>query len=197
MTRAQQRAYADMAAPSPVLFLLLLAATAAGTGCGDDDEERRPVFRTGVTPTVTVSGLDEPRLQQICDSLDVYVDAEISFDSLAYIACLPPAIVIGGDATGCRRELAECMAAFPEPITIQAQLQDTRVCFADLQACNATVSALERCVNVNLDLALQVLDWSCDGAAQDDLQRAAVRAMDTASVCAQIDASCQQFVELL
>jgi hypothetical protein len=59
------------------------------------------------------------------------------------------------------------------------------------------VSALERCVNVNLDLAYQILDWSCDGAAENDLQQAAARAMDTASVCADIDASCQRFVELM
>lgn len=198
-----------MAGPSPHRLQRFQACTLApfcafalaalSASCGDDDEgvNRRPVFRTGVTPTVTVSGLDDPRLRQICESFDVYVDAEISFDSIAYIACLPPAIVIGGNPDGCKRELATCMAAFPEPIAIEAQLQDTRVCFADLEACNATVSALERCVNINLDLAFQVLDWSCDGAGQDDLQREAARAMDTASVCAQIDASCQRFVELI
>lgn len=180
-----------------VLGSALALAAVLTAGCGDDDEER-PVFRTGVTPTVTVSGLDEPELRRVCESLDVYVDAEISFDSLAYIACLPGAIVASPTPEGCKRELAECMAVFPEPIKIQAQLQDARVCFADLQSCNATVSALERCANVRLDLAFQILDsWSCDGAAQDDVQRAAARALDTVSVCAEIDAGCQRFVELI
>ena len=175
---------------------LVLGALA---GCGDDDEVRqRPVFRTGVSPTVTVSDLDDRDLRRVCESLDVYVDAELSFDSLAYIACLPLAIVTAGTPDGCERELSECMAAFPEPIAIQAQLQDARVCFADLQSCNATVSALEQCANVNLDLAFDILDrWSCDGAAQDDVQRAAAAALDTVSVCAKIDAGCQNFVELM
>jgi hypothetical protein len=156
------------------------------------------VFTTGVGPTVTVSGLDEPQLQRICESLDVYVDAEISFDSIAYIACLPPAIVLGGNPQGCMSELDRCMAAFPEPIAIQAQLQDTTVCFADLRACRATVAALERCANVKLDLDLQILDsWSCAGAAESELQRAAANAMDTISACAEIDASCQNFIDLM
>jgi hypothetical protein len=183
---------------SVLALAALFAAGCLAAGCGDDDEGERPMFRTGVTPTVTVSGLDDPELRRVCESLDVYVDAEISFDSLAYIACLPAAIVASPTPEGCKRELAECMALFPEPIKIQAQLQDARVCFADLQSCNATVSALERCANVRLDLAFQILDsWSCDGAAQDEVQRAAVRALDTVSVCAEIDAGCQRFVELI
>jgi hypothetical protein len=194
MKTSQQASF--RVSPCALLALFMPFAGLAGA-CGDDDEEGRPAYVTGVSPTVTISDLDEPRLQQICESLDVYVDAEISFDSLAYIACLPPAIVLGGNAEGCKSELSRCMAAFPEPISIQAQLQDTRVCFADLRSCRATVSALERCVNVNLDLAYQILDWSCDGAAENDLQQAAARAMDTASVCADIDASCQRFVELM
>jgi len=180
------------------LCALLVPCAALGAACGDDDGEGRPAYRTGVGPTVTVSGLDEPELQRICESLDVYVDAEISFDSLAYIACLPPAIVLGGSPQGCKDDLARCMTAFPEPIAIQAQLQDTRVCFADLRQCRATVTALERCVNVKLDVAFQILDnWSCDGAANEDLQRQAARAMDTVSACADIGASCQNFVELM
>ncbi|HMI93618.1 MAG TPA: hypothetical protein VK509_19730 [Polyangiales bacterium] len=178
---------------------LLAACAVLAAACGDDDEEgQRRRYTTGVGPTVTVSVLDEPQLQRICESLDVYVDAELSFESLSYIACLPTAIVLGGSSQGCKTELARCMTTFPEPIAIQAQLQDTDVCFADLRQCRATVSALERCVNVNLDLAFQILDnWSCDGAASEDLQRQAARVMNTASVCADIDASCQNFVELM
>ena len=183
-----------------VLVLVGLVLGVLG-GCGDDDEgevRRRPVFTTGVTPTVTVSGLDDRDLRRVCESLDVYVDAEISFDSLAYVACLPLAIVTAGTPEGCKRELAECMAAFPEPVTIQAQLQDANVCFADLQSCNATVSDLESCLNVNLDLAVEILDqWTCDGAAQEDMQRAAKTALDTVSVCAKIDAGCQNFVDVI
>jgi hypothetical protein len=183
--------------PEPIeigIGLAVLCAALLG-GCGDDDDGR-PVYRTGIsTPSVTVSGLDDTQLRRVCESLDVYVDAEISFDSIAYIACLPPAIVLGGgNEAGCKQQLSQCMSAFPEPIEIEAQVKDTNVCFADLRACQATVDALEGCVNVNLDLAFEILDsWSCSRAGDQDLQRAAARAMDTASACAQIDAACQRF----
>jgi hypothetical protein len=172
------------------------SCAAMASGCGDDDGQTRPAYTAGVsTPTVTVSGLDDTELQRVCESLDVYVDAEISFDSIAYIACLPQAIVLGGGTkAGCESQLSQCMSVFPEPITIKAKLEDQNVCFSNLRACNATVSALERCVNVNLGVAFDVLDnWSCSRAGEEDLQRAAARAMDTATACAQIDAACQDF----
>jgi hypothetical protein len=175
---------------------LVVVSAALGTACGDDDSQQRPAYSSGIsTPTVTVSGLDDTQLKRVCESLDVYVDAEISFTSVAYIACLPPAIVLGGGTkAGCESQLSQCMSAFPAPIKIEAKFKDENVCFADLRACQATVSALDRCVNVNLGLAFDILDnWSCDGAGDEDLQRAAARAMDTASACAQIDASCQHF----
>jgi hypothetical protein len=178
-----------------VIGLCALGA-ALGSGCGDDDSQTRPVYVTGVNmPTVTVSGLDDTQLQRVCESLDVYVDTQIGFTSIAYIACLPPAIVLGGGTkAGCESQLSQCMGNFPAPIKIEAKLTDQNVCFANLRACNATVSALEGCADVNLGVAYDILNnWSCDGAADQDLQRAAARAMDTASVCAKIDAGCQDF----
>ena len=164
--------------------------------CGDDDDgNARAPYVSGVTGTVMVSGLDENDLNRICTSLDAYVETEINFDQVAYVSCLPAAIVLGGTQKGCNEQLDSCMALFPKPITVEAQLRDQEVCFSDLRRCQATVSSLEGCLNVNLDLAFQILDsWSCNRAGEQDLQKAAARAMNTASACADIDASCNDFV---
>jgi hypothetical protein len=169
--------------------------------CSDDDETR-PRYTSGVVDnSVTTGGgvgrLGDPDLERICRSLDAYVETHISFDAIAYIACLPAAIVFGGDRAGCERQLDECMALFPEPITVRARLDNTQVCYESLRRCDASVSALEGCINVNLDLAFQIIDnWSCSGVGDRDLRAEAARAMDTASVCADLSAACNDFATL-
>jgi hypothetical protein len=181
--------------PPRILTTCLLVLFAFGC---DDDDEGRPPYRSGVTVgadggVITVSDLPEPDLDRICQSYDVYVDTNISFDAIAYIACLPQAIVLsGGDSAECQRRLDACTDRFPEPIAIRAQVRDREVCYSTLRECRASVAEFEGCVNVNLDLALDILDnWTCGGAA--DLQEDADRAMDTVSACAEIDAACSDF----
>jgi hypothetical protein len=171
------------------LFVLSLSA------CGDDDDEGRPVFRAGldVPGGTVVADLPERDLDRICQSYDAYVDTNISFEAIAYIACLPQAIVLsGGNSERCEQRLADCTALAPDPITVQAQVRDRDVCYSTLRECSASVVAFEGCVNVNLDLALDILDnWTCGGA--DDLRDRAQDAMDTVSVCADLDAACADF----
>ncbi len=179
---------------SLVLFALLCLTSAC-----DDDDDGRPRYRTEVTvgTTTPVSSLGNPDLERICRSFDAYVDAHVSFDQIAYIACLPAAIVLGGDEQGCEQQLDSCMELFPEPIAVQAELRDTEVCYSSLSACRASVSDLETCINVNLDLALEIADsWTCSGAGDDDLRARAAEARDTANVCADIDAACNNFARL-
>jgi hypothetical protein len=164
-------------------------------GCGDDDDARAP-YQSGITVSAPVATLDTRQLQQICSSFDAYVDTNIGFDQIAYIACLPAAIVLGGTKEGCAQQLDACMAAFPQPVGVQAHVHDPDVCFANLQQCQASVSALENCVNVNLDVAFDVLGWTCSRAGDADLQKAAARAMNTAQVCGHVDAACNQFATL-
>jgi hypothetical protein len=85
------------------------------------------------------------------------------------------------------------MDLFPEPIMIQAQLQDESICFSDLDQCNATVASLETCVNVHLDSIWDILGWSCAGASSSSNRQAAQRAMDTLNVCADLNAACNNF----
>jgi hypothetical protein len=175
-------------------LLLVLGATAA---CGDDDDEGRPRYRIDIdAPTGSeVSDLPERDLDRICESFDVYVDTNISFDAIAYIACLPQAIVLSlGDPDSCQQQLESCTDRFPKPVEVEAQVRNRTVCYSTLRECRASVTALEGCVNVNLDLALDILDnWTCRGAADDDLRDRAERAMDTVSVCADLDAACTRF----
>lgn len=179
------------------LFLSsLIALSSLAAACGDDDDEGRPRYRSGVqgSSTIDVADLDDDDLDRICESLDVYIDTNIDFSAIAYIACLPPAIVFsGGNAANCERRLDECTKEFPEPIAIQARVRNREVCYSNLQSCRASVADLEGCVNLNLDLALDILDWSCSGSADEDLRERAARAMDTASICADIDSACRRF----
>jgi hypothetical protein len=178
---------------------LCCALVLSALGCGDDDEgSSRPRYASGVNDTnAGVSTLDTSDQRRICESLDAYVQTNISFDEVAYIACLPAAIVLGGSPEGCEQQLDDCMALFPEPIEIEARLQDQQVCSNSLVQCEASVAQLEGCINLNLDLALDIIDnWSCNGAADQDQREAAARAMDTATVCADIDAACNRFASL-
>jgi hypothetical protein len=174
---------------------LLLALSAVA--CGDDDGEGRPRYRVDVDVpnTRNVSDLDDDDLDRICESYDVYVDTNVTFDSIAYIACLPVAIVTSaGDQDDCQRALDSCTDAFPKPIDIQAQVRNREVCYSTLRDCRASVTEFEGCVNVSLDLALDILDnWTCGSAADKEVRDRALRAMDTVSVCADLDAACSQF----
>jgi hypothetical protein len=164
--------------------------------CGSDNSTP-PRYVTGVTASGPVASLDNGQLQQICSSFDAYVNTNIGFDQIAYIACLPPAIVLGGGTAGCKQQLASCMAAFPPPVSVQAQVHDPQVCFQNLQECQASVSALENCVNVNFKTALDILDnWSCSSVNDANVQKAAAHAMDTVNVCGQADAACNRFATL-
>jgi hypothetical protein len=165
----------------------------------DDDDETRPRYRAniGVDTNIEVSSLDDRELERICRSLDVYVDTHVSFDQIAYLACLPPAIVFGGSERGCEERLDSCMELFPEPIAVQAQLRDAEVCYSSLVGCRASVSDLESCINVNLDLALDIADnWSCSAAGDDDARSQVAEAMDTVDVCADLDQACNDFANL-
>ena len=180
--------------PSRTMTLVALLCLS----CGDDDGER-PRYRADVESDLSspVSALPERELERICRSFDAYVDTHVSFDEIAYIACLPAAIVLGGSEQGCEQRLDECMALFPEPVAIRARLRETEVCYASLAGCRASVDELEGCINLNLDLALDIVSsWSCSGVRDERLRTRAERAMDTATVCADIDAACRDFASL-
>ncbi|MGD8863610.1 MAG: hypothetical protein PVI30_26585 [Myxococcales bacterium] len=183
-----------------ILRLTIALVLFYAMACGDD-EAQRPAYRADVPENVSrdtqpVSTLDDAQLERVCRSYDAYVQTWVSFESIAYIACLPPAIVLGGSPQGCEQRLDECMALFPEPIELDVQAQVGQVCVDRLGQCDASIAELEGCVNVNLDLALDIVDnWSCRGV-DDDRRAEAARAMDTVAVCAEVDDPCAEAVAI-
>lgn len=175
--------------------------------CAEADEGR-PSFQIEVsddgsdtaanngTNDTRVSTLSDQDLRNVCASYSAFVDAEISFDTIAYASCLPLAIVLGGNRNGCEQRLNDCMAGFPQPISIRTQIQNDGVCLDSLRACNGTVAQLESCVNVNLGLVWDILDrFSCREINENSTQEAQT-VMNTASVCADLDARCTRFTDV-
>jgi hypothetical protein len=176
----------------------MFALASIASACGDDDDGGRPRYQTGIqaSPSTGVSDLGDRDLDRICESLDAYVETNIDFGTIAYISCLPQALVLsGGNRADCERRLDACTELFPEPVVIRAQIRDREVCYSDLRSCRASVAELEGCVNVNLDLALDILDWSCSGAGDADLREQAAR-VDTVTACADLDAACSRFATI-
>lgn len=181
--------------------LLVLAAVAALSllACKDDDEEGVPIYISGVDvdndrPVADLSADDK---RQICGSFDGYVNATVGFDQVIYAACLPAAIVFGGSREGCERVLDDCMKNKPSPVTVRARIQNEATCFSYLDGCDLSVAELEGCVNLNFAWVLRILEnFSCAGASDDGARSRAEELMETARVCADANAACQDFVSV-
>lgn len=169
----------------------VLVLGALGAGCDDDE---RPRYSSGVDTEGPVSELDDDDLREICSSFDGYVNTYVDLDAVAYIACVPVAIVTSLNSESCEQNLHNCMALFPTPIQVSARAESDAVCFENLQQCEATVSQLEGCVNVNVDLALDIIDHLSCSRAADPNYREMVRPMaDLTSVCTDVNAACNDF----
>jgi hypothetical protein len=135
------------------------------SACDDDD---RPRYVSGVDADAPVSGLDDEDL--------------------------PFAIVTSFDDEGCRNVLRDCVNTFDFPVQVSARAQSDQVCFENLQQCEATVGELEGCVNVNVDLALNILDRLSCNRAGDPAYRSMVQPMaDLVNVCADVNDACNEF----
>lgn len=158
------------------------------------DESDREPYVSGVDQTAPVSTLNDEDLREICSTFDGYVNTYVDLDAVAYVACLPVAIVTSLDNETCESNLQNCMSLFPRPIQVSARAQSDEVCFENLKQCEATVEQLEGCVNVNVDLALNILDRLSCNRAGDPNYREMVRPMaDTVNVCADVNDACNQF----
>lgn len=176
-------------------FLILTAAVSSGS-CGDDDGDRR--YRSGLDDDdATVASLDENDREQICRTLDAHLEVTIQFDEIARLACLPGAILLGGSREGCEARLNDCVKNAPPPVRVRADATDERACFDSLADCNASVAALESCVNVSIDAALDFLERVSCTRYDDPTTQEMARAMETARGCAELSASCDDFGPLL
>lgn len=181
------------ASNSAVLFLLMLS------GCGDDEEGDRPRYRSNVTVSTdtNVGDLDADDRERVCASLNGFVDTQVDFGIVSYALCLPGAILFSGDQDDCEAELARCMDAAPEPITVAARFDNESVCLTGLATCDdVTVADLEGCVNLNLDFAYDILDRLSCGGLSDAERNDAQELMETVSVCADVNAACDDFADV-
>jgi len=177
------------------LWRLWLGFVAAGAlaGCAEGENDR-PDFTTGIdAQDQSVATLDEMQLEQVCESYDVYVETYVDFDTIAYVACLPAALVLSPTRELCESALERCMSVFPKPIRVSGTVRSQEVCAEDLQQCNATVAELESCVNVNLNDFLDVSGWSCDLIGDARAVDMARESMDSVRVCADLDDACSRF----
>lgn len=172
---------------------LALAAGGALTACAEGASDR-PAYTTGIdAQDQNVASLDDTQLEAVCESYDVYVETYVDFDTIAYVACLPPALVLSQTREQCEQALDTCMSVFPKPIQVSGMVRSQELCVEDLQQCNATVAELEGCVNVNLTDFIDVSDWSCDLIGDADAVAMARESMDTVRVCSDLDDACNRF----
>lgn len=168
-----------------------LVSASALVAC--DESEREP-YVSGVDQSAPVSTLNDDDLREICSTFDGYVNTYVDLDAVAYVACLPVSIVTSLDNETCESNLRNCMSLFPRPIQVSARAQSDQVCFENLKQCEATVGQLEGCVNVNVDLAVNILDRLSCNRANDPNYRAMVQPMaDLVNVCADVNDACNQF----
>ena len=165
-------------------------------GCGEDDASR-PRYDSGKSDETVVSMLDARQQAELCESLDAYVNTYVSLDAVAYLACLPLAIITTTTRETCNASLKDCMGLFPKPIEVSARAKSDALCFDTLDQCQATVAELEGCINVNIDIALRIFEqWSCDQVNDQDVRDMASNMAPNGGltrVCADIDAACNRF----
>jgi hypothetical protein len=175
-------------------FMIVTVSLAGLSACGQSDGGGPARYSSGVDPNKDVATLNATEAQQVCSSVNAYVNAQLDFDAIAYVACIPGAVWTTITVEACEKKLTDCMALFPKPIAVsgtvtgQAALPDLG-CLTSIAQCQTTVAQLEGCVDVSLDRALSVLDWSCDLAASSSTRMVAEPKPD-ARVCTDINAAC-------
>jgi hypothetical protein len=164
--------------------------------CGNDDQKRTAYVAPVQDKSAPVSSLSTQDKQQICQSYEAHVDANIGFDEVVYALCLPIALVGSTDEAGCKNILKTCTDR-PSSASINVNLGNSGACVSNLDACNVTVDQLQACVNVNLDFIYDLLNrLSCDRQGDQDVRNAAADAMGNTSVCANANAGCNNFVQI-
>ncbi|MDB4988179.1 MAG: hypothetical protein JWN04_3357 [Myxococcaceae bacterium] len=181
---------------APLVTGLAVSMSLAALGCGHDDNA--PLYSSGVDSTKRASTLSDADKNQFCRSLDQHVDVVIGFQEIARIVCLPLALLSASQAE-CEHKLDTCAAQPPSSITVNAQSTHDQACFNSLASCEANVSTLEGCVNVNVGLVRAVLETITCARFGDTSAASDARAvMDpTGSTCASSSSSCGQATTLL
>lgn len=180
-----------------IAFSVTVALLALG-GCASNTP--RPEYRSFdesemVDDTQRVSDLNRSQQEDICRSVNGYVDTYVGFDALTRLVCHPLAVVLSlGNRRNCEVAYQECVDGLMiSPITIQARVSDTEACADQLASCSGTVAQLDGCVDLRLDfLESLVENFSCAGDLSEEMRAQASEAMtsSTFSGCTAFQAAC-------
>ncbi len=170
--------------------LSLLVALAA---CGDDNSNS--VFSSGIKDTKQdANTLNDQDKRTFCATLDAHVRVTVGLDEVAYLACAPLALLTSTSREACDELLDSCARDAPKITLNREQRQEQ--CYDDLASCEADVSTLEGCVDINVKALREVIGRiSCarfgDSTVQKDIDQAR-----TAAGCTQVSNSCRDAVFL-
>jgi hypothetical protein len=171
--------------------------TVIAAGCSAEQGPAARRYSSGVSAGAQVSTLDDKQLEQICETYDVYVNTEVDLTQVAYIACMPVAVFTTLTPEDCQISLKNCMSLFPTPIKVSAKSDDKRLCAQTLKQCQAQVSDLEGCVNVNVSRALDVANiWSCDRVKDAAYREMAGKQSELVNVCSNVNDACNGFAAI-
>jgi len=188
---------------------LLLLAVACG-----NDKSGTPVYSSGVDAgaDASVSTLNTDQRQALCSSREAFVQTNVNLDVVVQAVCLTSALIVGGTPDDCQATFDRCVANNGSDVGFGLNVGVTFngpgsnnnvssvVCAQQLADCNASVSDLEGCVNVNTGIVYRILDTlSCRGAGQADTTNEAktLRSNMGAGVCSSVGTRCGGFGEPL
>jgi hypothetical protein len=165
---------------------------ALALGCGDDGSGS--VYSSGIDKTREADELDDKEKEQFCKTIETHVSVTVGLDEVARIACAPIALLTSTSRDACEELLDECARDAPKVSLARAEREQE--CFDSLSACEADISTLEGCVDVNVRALRTVIERiSCarfgDSTVQQDLDEAR-----TAAGCAMASGSCRDAVLL-
>jgi hypothetical protein len=177
--------------------------------CGDDDN-KTPVYTSDVDAgaDASVATLNDGQRQQLCSSRSSFLQTNVNADVVVDALCLASAIIVGGTPEDCNVTYNKCRANNGTGLGVGLDISltgtngsdrnlSTVACAQELADCQASVSDLEACVNVNTDIVYRILDTlSCHNAGDANATQEAER-LKGAGVCTKVGTSCGDFGEPL
>jgi hypothetical protein len=174
---------------------LVLSGCLFASACGKDNDET--IYSSGLDEDKPASTLSDDDKRQFCSGLDNHVDVTVGFQEISRILCLPAALLSGSRA-GCEQLLDSCSRNSANPITVQVRQSHEQVCYDSLSSCEASVSTLEACVNVNVSAVRSVLESiTCARFGDQDAIQRTSAVMDTAAGCASSSRACDAATDII
>jgi hypothetical protein len=176
---------------------LVLAAACGGDS--DDGGSDKGVVDTGIEETTPLSEVTPAQATQVCDSLEVAVNARFSMERQTRATCEVLGALISANPGSCRDFADQCVSDPPQGLEGMGDLptgEDLTEAgcgqASDYASCTATIEEYEACVNDQLDEFEQLLqEFGCANAPLDIANFPESQAdIPTASSCTAFDMKC-------